>query len=583
MGNSGSVVAVNVGRVREVAWHGRILRTAIWKEPVATRVWAGRLGLAGDHQADLLGHGGEQRAIMVYQLDAYRFWADYLGRSNFVMGQFGENLTVEGLNDEEVCIGDRYRIGGAVVEVSQPRVSCYKLGLRMDHPPMPALVVAHRRPGFYLRVLQEGEIGAGDAVHLVACGPERMSVSEMDALLYKGDHPVPALQRALRIPALSPGWQGSMRDLLKAAGNGTTGNAGLTSPKAPPSWPGFRKLRIVAKTRETEDVTSFVLAAPDGHPLPPAEPGQHLVLRIAAGAGGPFLRNYSLCGGGPPGTYRIAVKREARGAASRVLHDDTAPDDVLDASAPRGSFVLHDATSPVVLISAGIGVTPLLAMLHALVDPARVPVDQQVWWLHAARDGRHHAFQEEVRTLAASGAVKTRIAYSRPGPVDRQGSTFDEAGHIDRDLLRELRLPVDATCYLCGPQAFMDAVTAVLVELGVEPARVLREAFANLVPQDTRTGPAHPPPGPEGNGPRVTLLRSALTARWSDRYASLLELAEACEAPVLWSCRTGVCHRCESGLVAGEVAYAPDPLDAPPEGTVLICCARPSGDVVLDL
>ena len=168
MGNSGSVVAVNGGRVREVAWHGRILRTAIWKEPVATRVWAGRLGLAGDHQADLLGHGGEQRAIMVYQLDAYRFWADYLGRSNFVMGQFGENLTVEGLNDEEVCIGDRYRIGGAVVEVSQPRVSCYKLGLRMDHPPMPALVVAHRRPGFYLRVLQEGEIGAGDAVHLVA-------------------------------------------------------------------------------------------------------------------------------------------------------------------------------------------------------------------------------------------------------------------------------------------------------------------------------------------------------------------------------------------------------------------------------
>ena len=580
---SGLVVSVNIGQARGVDWRGQVVRTAIWKEPTATRVWAGRLGLAGDQQADLRGHGGEQRAIMVYQLGSYRFWADHLNRSNFVMGQFGENLTVEGLSDEEVCIGDRYRIGDAIVEVSQPRVSCYKLGLRMDHPPMPALVVAHRRPGFYLRVLQEGEIGAGDAVHLVACGPERMSVAEMDILLYKSNHPVPALERALRIPALSPGWQGSMRDLLKAAKSGRTGNAGLAAFKDTPSWPGFRRLRILAKTAETEDVTSFVLADLDSQPLPSAKPGQHLILRVVPEAGGTFLRNYSLCGGGLPGTYRIAVKREAEGAASRVLHQEALPGDVLEVSAPRGSFVLDKASGPVVLISAGVGVTPLLAMLHALADPVRASAHRQVWWVHAARDRAHHAFFEEVRILAGSVAATTCIAYSRSGPTGRQGSTFDKVGYVDQGLLRELELPADATCYLCGPETFMDAVTVALTELGVEPTRILREAFTSPVSPDTRTKSVHLLPSPEGDGPKVTLLRSALTTRWSDRYASLLEFAEACKVPVLWSCRTGVCHRCESGLVAGEVAYAPVPLDVPPEGTVLICCARPSGDVVLDL
>ena len=220
MSPSGEVRSVNAGQVRDVEWRGRVVRTAIWKEPVASRIRAGRLGIAGDQQADIVGHGGEQRAVMVYQLGSYRFWADQLGRSDFTMGQFGENLTVEGLSDEHVCIGDRFQIGGAVVEVSQPRVVCYKLGLRMGHAPMPKIIVAHRRPGFYLRVVQEGEVGAGDAVQLLAEGPERMSVADISDLLYKRDRTTAALERALRIPALSPGWQQSMRELLKAAESG---------------------------------------------------------------------------------------------------------------------------------------------------------------------------------------------------------------------------------------------------------------------------------------------------------------------------------------------------------------------------
>ena len=199
----GVIVSVNVGLPQDVAWQGRTVRTAVWKIPVTERIFARRLNLDGDGQGDLRGHGGEQRAVMVYQLDSYRYWADYLGRSDLTAGIFGENLTVEGLADNEVCIGDRFRIGGAVVEVSQPRDTCYRVGIRLNQPEMAALLVAHRRPGFYFRVIQEGEIGAGDRVEKLSDGPERMTVAEIDALLYSAEHPLEALRRAVRIPALS--------------------------------------------------------------------------------------------------------------------------------------------------------------------------------------------------------------------------------------------------------------------------------------------------------------------------------------------------------------------------------------------
>src|SRR5215472_8755005 len=168
------LLSVNVGLSRDVAWRGKTVRTAVWKTPVQGRRMVRRLNIDGDGQGDLAGHGGEHRAVFVYQIDSYRYWQAQLGRDDFVMGQFGENFTVDGLPDGEVCIGDRYRIGGALFEVTQPRVTCFRLGIRMDEPRMPALVVAHHRPGFYLRVLQEGEVGAGDEIGLVARGAERM-------------------------------------------------------------------------------------------------------------------------------------------------------------------------------------------------------------------------------------------------------------------------------------------------------------------------------------------------------------------------------------------------------------------------
>ena len=147
--------------------------------------------------------------------NSYRYWQNQLGRNDFTYGQFGENFTVDGLPDAEVCIGDRYRIGGALFEVTQPRVTCYRVGIRMNEPQMAALLVAHGRPGFYLRVLEEGEVEAGDEIVQVAAGPERMSVAEIDALLYMPGHPRDQLERALRIPALSDGWRRSFEALLR--------------------------------------------------------------------------------------------------------------------------------------------------------------------------------------------------------------------------------------------------------------------------------------------------------------------------------------------------------------------------------
>ena len=176
------LLSVNVGLPRDIEWKGRIVRTAIWKAPVRRRCRAGRLNLDGDGQGDLAGHGGEQRAVFVYQIESYRYWQEQLGRTDFVHGQFGENFTIEGLSDDTVCIGDRYQIGGALFEVTQPRVTCYRVGIRMNEPRMPALLTSSGRPGFYLRVLQEGEVGPGDEITKVGEGKERMTVAEINAL-----------------------------------------------------------------------------------------------------------------------------------------------------------------------------------------------------------------------------------------------------------------------------------------------------------------------------------------------------------------------------------------------------------------
>jgi len=583
------LLSVNVGLPRDIAWRGKTVHTAVWKTPVQGRRMVRRLNIDGDGQGDLAGHGGEHRAVFVYQIDAYRYWQNELRRDDFTYGQFGENFTIDGLSDQEVCIGDRYRVGNALFEVTQPRVTCYRVSIRMNEPRMAALLVARGRPGFYFRVLEEGEVQAGDAIEKVATEPERMSVSEINALLYMSDHPRSQLERALRIPALSAGWRASFQALLdQERGGATTGNAGLAPPSGPPpAWLGFRPLRVSHKIHESRSVISVVLKSVDGHPLAAPLAGQFIVLRLKPAFDMPaLLRSYSLSGEPGAEHYRVSVKREPHGAAGAYIDDQLHIGDVVDASAPRGGFVLRPDNRPVVFLSAGIGATPVLAMLYALAAGAS---PREVWWLYGARDGREHPFAEEVRTLLKALAHgHSHICYSAPDPEDRPGYDFDARGRLDMPLLQELHVPRHADFYLCGPPVFMSDLTVGLATWGVEASRIHTEMFGSGPSKTPGVSasprrPPHLPPGPPGEGPLVSFARSGLDASWGTAFQSVLELAEACDIPVRWACRTGVCHTCETGLVAGTVSYRPDPIEPPSDGNVLICCSRPQGDIVIDL
>lgn len=574
-----TLLSVNVGMPKDVSWQGRTVHTGVWKSPVQGPRMVRRLNIDGDGQGDLAGHGGEMRAVLVYQLQSYQYWQEQLGRDDLAFGAFGENFTVDGLPDDEVCIGDRYRIGEAEFEVTQPRVTCYRVGMRLGEPAMASLLVAHHRPGFYLRVITEGQVQAGDDIVLTRRGPEELSVADIDALLYLPGRAPEKLRKALRIPALSPGWQQSFRELSAAR-----------QPGEEPGWPGFRPMRVARIVPETPTVSSILLGTTDGTPLPEARPGQYLSLRLAVGDAAPEVRSYSLSSLPAAGTYRISVKHEPHGKVSGYLHATLHPGDLVDVAAPRGTFVLEDGIRPVLLISAGIGVTPVLAMLHQLAA-ARDP--RPVWWIHTAHDRAHHAFAEEAHALLAQlPDAHEHVYYTSETPGTSGISGPDEVritrGRPTAPSLMALGLPRDADAYLCGPTAFMDDLGGFLRAHGLRPEQIHTEQFGALPAVNPGITPTaaiqpHQPPGPPGTGPLVTFVRSGITTPWSPAHVSLLGLAEACGIPTRWSCRTGVCHTCVTPLLSGDTTYTTPPLEPPEPGTVLVCCSAPATEVVLDL
>ncbi len=582
------LLSVNVGLPRDVTWNGKTVRTSVWKSPVDGRRMVRRLNIQGDEQGDLAGHGGEHRAVFVYQMDSYHYWERFLGRNDFTFGQFGENFTVEGLPDNEVCIGDRFRIGGVEFEVTQPRVTCYRVGIRLNEPRMAALLVAHHRPGFYFRVLREGEVGAGDEIMKITDGPEPISVAEVDALLYLQGHSSEQLQRALRIPALSKGWQSSFQAMLQQDLSSKTavGNPGLAYEEQAPAWPGFRQLRVANIHKESDSVTSFILSPVDGQPLPLFQAGQFVVLRLHLDPDKPaVLRSYSLSDLPATDHFRISVKSESNGIGSSFLCNHTQEGDVFEVSAPRGSFALRPSQAPVVLLSAGVGATPVMSMLHSL---AAERSQREVWWIYGTRNRAEHPFAEESRSLLKQlSRARGYVVYSRPAANDEFGTDFDAPGHIDTPLLERIGVSRSSDFYLCGPSSFLQSMRDGLRNWGVLAENVHTEIFGSLdaitpgMAQVDHT--PHPPPGPPGSGPPVSFARSGITAAWDPKFGSLLELAEACDVPVRWSCRTGVCHTCMTGLIGGSVVYSPEPLERPAPGNVLVCCSQPGGGVTLDL
>jgi ferredoxin-NADP reductase len=433
---------------------------------------------------------------------------------------------------------------------------------------MPNLLVSQHRPGFYFRVITEGLVRAGDDIVLTRRGRHELSVADVDALLYLPGHDTELLRKAVEVPALSPGWQQSFRDMLVAPTQLPIG--------VEPGWTGFRRLRVTATHPESPTVMSIRLEPDDGSSLPTPLPGQYLTVKIPDAGDPPPMRSYSLSGDPAEGCYRISVKREDQGQVSQWLHSHAKTGTVIESAAPRGDFYLVDDSSPVILVSAGIGVTPVMAMAYALAA-AKSP--RQIWWLHTTQDIATHAFSTEVTALLDSlPDAHQRVFYTRG----------EDAKRLDRLSIAALGLPTDATAYLCGPTAFMNDIRDALTAAGVDPAHIHTELFGALPPINPGVvgeppKRPHPPEGVPGSGPRITFARTGLSVNWAPGFHTLLELAEACDVPTRYSCRSGVCHTCVTPVIEGTTDYSQPPLEEPADGTVLLCTATPHTDLVLDL
>jgi ferredoxin-NADP reductase len=246
---------------------------------------------------------------------------------------------------------------------------------------------------------------------------------------------------------------------------------------------------------------------------------------------------------------------------------------------------LRSGDKPVVLLSAGVGATPVLSMLHALASERS---QRQVWWIHGARNREEHPFAQESRSLLKQlPRGRSYIVYSTPAATDRQEIDFDGSGHINTDLLRTIGVSSESDFYLCGPPSFLQNMRDGLRSWGVLSGHVYAEIFGAL--ESITPGMArvihtpHLPQGTPGSGPSVSFARSGITAAWDPKYQSLLELAEACDVPVRWSCRTGVCHTCVTGLIGGSIRYLPEPLERPAPGNMLMCCSQPDANIIVDI
>lgn len=370
-----------------------------------------------------------------------------------------------------------------------------------------------------------------------------------------------------------------------------------------------RRYEVVRKVLESLEITSFHLRPKDGAGVTPFRPGQHLTLELPAGCGTPISRTYSIsCGPYVTDHYRISVKRErapvgARnvpdGLGSGFLHDQVDVGHELIIQEPKGSFVLDtQSRRPVLLLSGGVGITPLLSMLYALATHG----DRDVWFIHACRDGGAHAFSSEVRALADScSRIRVHFCYETPLGDDVLGAHFDSIGRVDRATLQPLLPLKDYDVYMCGSPGFMQAMFDLMVRLGVEEDRIAYEFFGagrRLRPSEQAAGPHIPALGSRPSrlvssaasravetdaAYGVSFACSGIDAQWEDRYGNLLEFAEAKGLTPDFSCRAGICNSCECGLRSGKVKYVADALDPPAPGRVLICCTVPASDITLEL
>lgn len=576
------LISVNIAPSGPMTVQGEQIMTGFYKQPATGPIAISRIGAAGD--ARIACATDLNRAVFMYQSRYYDEWRRELARP-LTFGIFGENFTFDGPPDTEFCVGDVLQVGSAKVRITQPRFPCRKMTVRMgEGEDFPLRYLRSGRLGFFCSVDEPGEVRAGDEIRIdQRAKTHRIPLTEFSRLTYFEPDDEDGLERLLASPDLVPEWRIKVERLLRRARGPEEG------------WHDYRPLVVSRRRLLSPDVVSFDLHDPIGKPLPAFDAGQFITLRLdVPNQAKPVVRTYTIVGRSDDDRgYQLAVKRELpplgqpslpAGVASNYLHDGVEQRATLMALSPRGHFVVEPGSRPIALLSAGIGVTPMLAMFEHL---ATCPLKRQVLFVHGARSGREHVYGSRVRQLVAKNdLLRSHVLYSKPGPNDVVGHDFDACGRLSTETLDDLLPSFNVDFYLCGPESFMRDMVRGLMSRGVPKEQIRYEFFgagASLFEDEVDLDTL--PDALDTNGRPITVnfARSGLSVPWKEGIFSMLALAERHGLRPSASCRTGLCAVCVCRIDGGDVKYVLQPLDQPRPDEVMICCAKPTTSVILDL
>jgi ferredoxin-NADP reductase/MOSC domain-containing protein YiiM len=570
------LIAVSVGKTRTVDIGGARVQTAYLKSPIDGACWIGSSGVEGNETA--------VHPDLVYAIaqEHYSYWADRLnaGSAQWPYGYFAENLTIRGLSERTLHVGDVVQIGARLrLIVAGPRVPCFKVAWKMARPDSFVQEFASSgNTGVYFGVLEPGAVAAGDPVEVIHEESRNPTVHDLGAYT-RGERPVtPAeLERILALPSLSK----TSALLLSGAYYRL-----LDAPDLERHWEDWRPFVVDDTVDETESVRSFVLRPADLGPLPRFAAGQFLPVRFRTHSGQEFMRPWSLSAYARwPTAYRITVKREDRAGASAALHASICKGDVVELRPPTGNFRLdRTRVMPQVLVGAGIGITPLLAMLGAHLD--RGPLAAPIRLFHCVRSPAAHPLREEIEALAARHSnLRTEFFYSRAD--GELIGTSHHAGRLDAarmlEMIRDLSIefagksiPVpwyEVDYYVCGPGSFCEDFSRELESKGLAPERIHTETFDLNARSES---------GAQIDQAQIIFKRSGRTTTWrSTERRTLLKAALDIGLALPASCRSGFCQTCACRIIEGTVRYDHSPASAPRANHALLCCALPGSPVLM--
>jgi MOSC domain-containing protein YiiM/ferredoxin-NADP reductase len=560
------VRSVNVSQRKVVDWRDQQIETGFYKTPVTGPVNLRGVNLTGDDQADRAVHGGPFKTVYAYPHEHYARWHDDITDGDLDPGAFGENLTLTGVLEEDVASGDILHIGSAVLIVTEPRVPCWKLAMRFGKDDMPAVFARRGLTGWYMAVHSEGSMAAGDTITIEQTREPRVTIRQLADLRSRpGEADLTILDAARHLPWLTTEWHDFIERLLERR----------LSPI--PARPAARHgVRIAGRRPLGPDVIELELASATGEGLPSAEPGQFIALSVEGRHGRRATRCYTLCGPQDSDRWRIAIKQvpDADHSSPLISHRmrELPIGQELDAAPPAGTFTLdlREPGRPLVLIGAGIGVTPIIAMLREiLADPAlrRDPVIV----VHACQSPDRELYADVFQQAQSTPGVVVHTFCLTGGPTV---AGQQHAGLLDADRLLELVPSTRADFFVCGPPALTSSLHDGLVSKGMPLEHFHTEAFGPTAARAThisRPGPCE-----------VTFDQSSYTILSTDASETILDIAERYGIQIESSCRSGSCGTCATAILDGDVAYPTEPTAPHSANTVIACVAIPTTNVVID-